>query len=180
MTQQLRILTGYGKPKSIGLSFLKSHPPAICWLSSKPTLRRSDRKEQHMNNIRNALRYIYIYILTHATAGWAHDRQPREVCEERNKDRRRNDNADLGLIHRALLHAEREVPELLSQLVERSKRIHSNSRRGKLLCSENRRIIHRLFHVNKLQNNGCVQSERQIPYRRPKSSRRLTPKEVAA
>lgn len=36
------------------------------------------------------------------------------------------------------------------------------------------------FHVNKLQNNGCVQSERQIPYRRPKSSRRLTPKEVAA
>lgn len=83
MTQQLRILTGYGKPKSIGLSFLKSHPPAICWLSSKPTLRRSDRKEQHMNNIRNALRYIYIYILTHATAGWAYDRQPREVWERR-------------------------------------------------------------------------------------------------
>lgn len=36
-----------------------------------------------MNLIEKALRYIYIYILTHANAGWAHDRQSREVCEER-------------------------------------------------------------------------------------------------
>ena len=32
-----------------------------------------------MNNIRKALRYIYIYILTLWTAGWAYDRQSREV-----------------------------------------------------------------------------------------------------
>lgn len=37
-----------------------------------------------MNNIRKALRYIYIYILTHAKAGWAYDRQSREVWERRN------------------------------------------------------------------------------------------------
>ena len=57
----------------------KKNQPAICWLSSKPTPRRSDRKEQHMNNIRKALRYIYIYRLNLAKAGWAYDRQSREV-----------------------------------------------------------------------------------------------------
>lgn len=40
-----------------------------------------------MNNIQKALRYIYIYILTLWTAGWAHDREPRGVWEERCEDR---------------------------------------------------------------------------------------------
>lgn len=34
-----------------------------------------------MNNIRKALRHIYIYRLNLAKAGWAYDRQPREVWE---------------------------------------------------------------------------------------------------
>nr|DAK10123.1 MAG TPA: hypothetical protein [Bacteriophage sp.]DAQ39191.1 MAG TPA: hypothetical protein [Caudoviricetes sp.] len=46
-----------------------------------------------MNNIRNALRYIYIYIyrLNLAKAGRAYDRQSREVCERKcSKTRNRN------------------------------------------------------------------------------------------
>lgn len=44
-----------------------------------------------MNNIRKALRYIYIYIyiLTHANAGWAYDRQSRDVCKRRWRGYRR-------------------------------------------------------------------------------------------
>lgn len=38
-----------------------------------------------MNNIRKALRYIYIYILTLWTAGWAYDRQPREVWRRKRE-----------------------------------------------------------------------------------------------
>ena len=39
-----------------------------------------------MNLIEKALRYIYIYILTHANAGWAYDRQSREVWKRRNSE----------------------------------------------------------------------------------------------
>lgn len=43
-----------------------------------------------MNSIRKAL--IYIYILTHAKAGWAYDRQSREVYAKsgRSENRERN------------------------------------------------------------------------------------------
>lgn len=80
----LRILTGYGKPKSIGLSFLKSHPPVICWRSCNTTPRRYKKGATHEQHPKSPQIYIYIYILTHAKAGWAYDRQSREVCERKN------------------------------------------------------------------------------------------------
>lgn len=51
-----------GKNKHIGLSLSKRNQQEICLIFSKNMLHASDRKEQHMNNIRKALRYIYIYI----------------------------------------------------------------------------------------------------------------------
>ena len=43
-----------------------------------------------MNNIRKALRYIYIYILTRWNAGWTYDRQSREVWERSNGEDKRS------------------------------------------------------------------------------------------
>lgn len=51
-----------GKNKHIGLSLSKRNQQEICLIFSKNMLHASDRKEKHMNNIRKALRYIYIYI----------------------------------------------------------------------------------------------------------------------
>lgn len=42
-----------------------------------------------MNLIEKALRYIYIYILT-SKAGWAYDRQPREVWRRRKSEDKRS------------------------------------------------------------------------------------------
>lgn len=54
-----------------------------------------------MNNIRKALRYIYIYILTHWNAGWEYDLQSREVWKERAKASvsKRIRICDLLLVH---------------------------------------------------------------------------------
>lgn len=95
----LRILTGYGKPKSIGLSFLKSHPPVICWRSSNTTPRRYEKGATHEPYPKSHQIYIYIYILTHATAGWAYDRQSREVWE---RERKPKANSSYFYSHRRL------------------------------------------------------------------------------
>lgn len=71
-----------GLNRNTAPSSSRRNPPALCWLSSKPTPRRSDRKEQPMNLIEKALRYIYIYILT-SKAGLEYDLQSREVWRGR-------------------------------------------------------------------------------------------------
>ena len=81
----LRILTGYGKTKSIGLSFLKSHPPAICWRSCNTMPRHYKKGATHEQHPKSP--QIYIYILTHANAGWAYDRQSREVWKRRKRSK---------------------------------------------------------------------------------------------
>lgn len=62
-------------------SYKKSHskknPPANCWRSCKRTPHHYE-KGAHMN-LRNTLRYIYIYRLNLAKAGWEYDLQP---CEK--------------------------------------------------------------------------------------------------
>lgn len=85
----LRILTGYGKPKSIGLSFLKSHPPVICWRFSNTTLRRYEKGATHEPYRKSPQIYIYIYILT-SKAGLEYDLQSREIWRQRKREDKRS------------------------------------------------------------------------------------------
>ena len=62
-----------------------------------------------MNLIRKALRYIYIYIyrLNHAKAGWAYDRQPREVWER--KRAKASVSKRIWICYYLLVHAKWEM-----------------------------------------------------------------------
>ena len=94
----------HGKPKRIEPSNLTKNPPANCWHSCKRTPRRYE-KGAHMN-LRNALRYIYIYRLNLAKAGWEHDLQPREKWRTETRAKRRSGLLKLRCIQ-CSLHARR-------------------------------------------------------------------------
>lgn len=168
----LRIVTGYGKTKSIGLSFLKSHPPAICWLSSKPTPRRYEKGATHEPYRKSPQIYIYIYILTHAKAGWAYDRQSREVWKRRKRSKAGGRKCHYHCRRTySLLYGKRNVEE-------RSKSEPSSRRR------EHADTDFEIGNYNGACLNGSNR-ENESRYQRLSchfraGERRLTPKEVAA
>lgn len=168
----LRIVTGYGKTKSIGLSFLKSHPPAICWLSSKPTPRRYEKGATHEPYRKSPQIYIYIYILTHAKAGWAYDRQSREVWKRRKRSKAGGRKCHYHYRRTySLLYGKRNVEE-------RSKSEPSSRRR------EHADTDFEIGNYNGACLNGSNR-ENESRYQRLSchfraGERRLTPKEVAA
>ena len=117
-----------------------------------------------MNNIRKALRYIYIYIyrLNLAKAGWAYDRQPREVWKRKQAD---NNNRDQrGIVN--ILHNQRRVEP---------KELRRDIRSGRGIYMRNRRINLNTSGYNRhdIKNDPFIQ---QVYL----SGRRLTSKEVAA
>lgn len=115
-----------------------------------------------MNNIRKALRYIYIYRLNLAKTGWAYDRQSREVWERKQAD---NNNRDQrGIVD--ILNHQRKV-------VRNKPRRDIRSRRG--IYMRNRRINLSTSGYNRhdIKNDPFIQ---QVYL----SGRRLTFKEVAA
>ena len=114
-----------------------------------------------MNTIRNALRYIYIYRLNLAKAGWAYDRQPREVWARKQAD---NNNRDQrGIVN--ILHNQRRVePKELRRDI-RSGRGNMRNRRINLSTSG--------YNRHDIKNDPFIQ---QVYL----SGRRLTSKEVAA
>ena len=117
-----------------------------------------------MNNIRNALRYIYIYIyrLNLAKAGWAYDRQPREVWARKQAD---NNNRDQrGIVN--ILHNQRRVePKELRRDIRSGRGIYMRNRRINLSTSG--------YNRHDIKNDPFIQ---QVYL----SGRRLTFKEVAA
>ena len=125
------------------------------------------RKEQHMNNIRKALRYIYIYILTLWTAGWAYDRQPREVWE-RSEDRGRDNNRKQRNL--LLCRPERKVSPRGCQQFERK---GARNDCGQYVCGK-------YYQLRSIRGDLCRSNQFLTRPVLLESERRLTSKEVAA
>ena len=122
-----------------------------------------------MNNIRKALRYIYIYILTHANAGWAYDRQPREVWERKRSEAVRNNRKHSVQRRFDLLHFGRRAKK---HLVKRGRRANYFGRCGNVSCLRGGTV----FAHCKWESGPDVQQRNG----RSLSSAILTSKEVAA
>lgn len=161
----LRILTGYGKTKSIGLSFLKSHPPAICWRSCNTMPRHYKKGATHEQHPKSP--QIYIYILTHANAGWAYDRQSREI-RERKWSKTRNRNYDRKRQYKLLLFQPRRRGN-------QDKRLWDCA--NKYACRFNDCNIWIHSQGRNKRHSQRDSNKRRLLYL---PRRRLTPKEVAA
>ena len=119
-----------------------------------------------MNNIRKALRYIYIYILTHANAGGAYDRQPREVWRGKTYSENRNDTI-VAEKSSLLCRRRRRVPQRIDF------RPHSRTPSEHNDC-------YRQNELHFSHYNGCVLLGRRCIRQIGLPRRRLTSKEVAA
>ena len=151
-----------GKNKHIGLSLSKRNQQEICLIFSKNMLHASDRKEQHMNLIEKALRYIYI--LT-SKAGLEYDLQSREVWRGKRSGRK-NGKSPIRLFcwWNHLRNAERNKIFYKNQ---RSRSKNNTARCGDLFYLDS-------GSANAYRRNDC---RRRFPRL---SRRRLTSKEVAA
>ena len=116
-----------------------------------------------MNNSRQAIRCIYIYILTHAKAGWAYDRQPREVW--RRKRAKASVSKRIRICYCLLVHAKWEMCN-----EQRYKRPNFGR------CWDHLRIA----SIERKVSNQRNKSKLLQGLAGFTSSRRLTPKEVAA
>lgn len=114
-----------------------------------------------MNNIRKALRYIYIYILT-SKAGLEYDLQSREVWKWRKSEASNHTCAD----QRHVLHKRRGAEE--------------SDDRGRLFDGCGKHLCCKTGLQRHTQNRQCnVVNVRFLP-ERVAGERRLTSKEVAA
>lgn len=118
-----------------------------------------------MNLIEKALRYIYIYIyILTSTAGWAYDRQPREVW--RWKRTKASVSKRIRICHLLLVHAKWEMCN--------GKQRYKRPNFGR--CWDHLRVDRIERKVSDQRNKSTLLQE----LAGFTSSRRLTPKEVAA
>ena len=156
-----------GKNRHIGLSLSKRSQQEICLIFSKNMLHVSDRKEQHMNLIEKALRYIYIYILT-SKAGLEYDLQSREVCERRSSETDHCNRKCSDGRGSKVLCTKREDCDYKQRIF--------SSRRGEYAYSDLFRLVYRR-PIRERCNAGSVNQQWQDSFL---PRRRLTSKEVAA